>query len=212
MKRTGFTLIELLIVVAIIAILAAIAVPNFLEAQTRAKVSRSKADLRSISIALEAYAVDYSDYPPNDGAYTVTPNQISTPVAFITNARLVDPFASNEFANIPGIDPALERFYTYQHIVTLDEFVASSIAGVPIPSEAVDFMFMNSGAFKKYGKWRQLGHGPDRSYPDLNFVPGSDPDDPNNVLKGSDVVYDSTNGTLSKGNILKTQLGRLDRW
>ena len=64
MKRVkGFTLIELLIVVAIIAILAAIAVPNFLEAQVRSKVSRVKADQRSLANGLEAYYVDNNDYP-----------------------------------------------------------------------------------------------------------------------------------------------------
>jgi prepilin-type N-terminal cleavage/methylation domain-containing protein len=64
MTSKAFTLIELLIVVAIIAILAAIAVPNFLEAQTRAKVSRTKGDMRTIGIALESYRVDSADYPP----------------------------------------------------------------------------------------------------------------------------------------------------
>ena len=64
--RKGFTLIELLIVVAIIAILAAIAVPNFLEAQVRAKVSRVKADQRSLATAIESYYVDNNNYPATD--------------------------------------------------------------------------------------------------------------------------------------------------
>ena len=64
-KQVGFTLIELLIVVAIIAILAAIAVPNFLEAQIRAKVSRAYSDMRSLATAIESYCVDTNKYPPN---------------------------------------------------------------------------------------------------------------------------------------------------
>lgn len=62
-RNSGFTLIELLIVVAIIAILAAIAVPSYIEAQTRAKVSRAQHDMRSIMTGIEAYRIDYSAYP-----------------------------------------------------------------------------------------------------------------------------------------------------
>ncbi|OPZ09227.1 MAG: Type II secretion system protein G precursor [candidate division BRC1 bacterium ADurb.BinA292] len=63
-SQAAFTLIELLIVVAIIAILAAIAVPNFLEAQVRAKISRVRADLRTIATGVESYQVDNNVYPP----------------------------------------------------------------------------------------------------------------------------------------------------
>jgi len=60
----GFTLIEFLIVVAIIGILAAIAIPNFLLAQTRAKVSRVQANFRNLANAFEMYKVDNGYYPP----------------------------------------------------------------------------------------------------------------------------------------------------
>ena len=65
-RTSGFTLIELLIVVAIIAILAAIAVPNFLEAQTRAKISRARADMRTITTGLESYHIDHNAYPKSN--------------------------------------------------------------------------------------------------------------------------------------------------
>lgn len=71
-RRRAFTLIELLIVVAIISILAAIAVPNFLEAQTRAKISRCKADMRTMATAIEAYAVDFVKYPFSSGIHSAT--------------------------------------------------------------------------------------------------------------------------------------------
>lgn len=59
----GFTLIELLVVIAIILILIAIALPNFLEAQTRAKLVRVEADMRTIATAVESYYIDRRVYP-----------------------------------------------------------------------------------------------------------------------------------------------------
>src|SRR5438270_1952557 len=57
-KQSGFTLIELLIVIAIIGILAAIAIPNLLNAIQRGKQKRTMSDLRSIGTAVESYQVD----------------------------------------------------------------------------------------------------------------------------------------------------------
>jgi len=90
--RRAFTLIELLIVVAIIAILAAIAVPNFLSAQIRAKVAKVEADFASLCVAMESYYVDNHDYiPALPGAFFREMAQLTTSVGYLAQIPL-DPF------------------------------------------------------------------------------------------------------------------------
>ena len=61
--QKGFTLIELLIVVAIIAILAAIALPQFAAYRTRAYNASAESDARNLKVNAEAYYADYQAYP-----------------------------------------------------------------------------------------------------------------------------------------------------
>ena len=81
-QESGFTLIELLIVIAIIGILAAIAIPNLLNAVQRGKQKRTMSDMRALATAVEAYAVDNNIYPTaacNAGLFTSgTENTLAT--------------------------------------------------------------------------------------------------------------------------------------
>jgi len=100
-----------LVFLAIVAVLAAIAVPNFLEAQTRAKVIRVKADMRTYATALESYYIDQKAYPPSrattqgnvnsglaaqdpslNGQTTFSSHVLTSPVAYLS-ALPSDPFA-----------------------------------------------------------------------------------------------------------------------
>ena len=61
-RKGGFTLIELMIVVAIIGILAAIAIPNFLQFQLRSKTGEAKTNLAAIRTAEEGYFAEFNNY------------------------------------------------------------------------------------------------------------------------------------------------------
>jgi len=196
----GFTLIELLIVVAIIAILAAIAVPNFLEAQVRSKVARAKADMRSLATALEAYMVDhniYPDAPEYDGtkAYIQYVFGLTTPVAYITSVDLEDPFspAGNE------VNPwALRDDYkrTYQYL-TYD--------GVWARTYHADFLrkgyvVLSFGPTRK-NSW--IAHYPYLVLKDPTYVAHTYEGDYSWPAHPCDMIYDPTNGTRSRGDIAR---------
>ena len=190
----GFTLIELLIVVAIIAILAAIAVPNFLEAQTRSKVARVMNDLRTIATTLESYRVDHSEgYPeeqtapnhsvPNDTTRSLfLPNCLTTPVAYITSEDpMIDLFRRHR--EEVQANPNNWRRYGYTNW--------EGRVKDRINPAAADY------GFRVYGAWRLVSAGPDGKIYN---------DDAGNELTSftSNPAYDPTNGTVSRGDIWRT--------
>ena len=209
--KQAFTLIELLIVVAIIAILAAIAVPNFLEAQTRAKVTRCKSDMRTIAVALESYFVDYNKFP-FDGAnskitgydYWNLPKDLTTPVAYSTIKDYSDPFrATNAGAT-------LNRNLRY---VNVDSTWAPADTGYATYSSGTGTSASTYyGAYSfALGKWRMTSSGPDRllsNGSNTTYSPAVWTFTYNGTaqtLYEMNMPYDATNGTTSYGDIVRTQ-------
>ncbi|MBN2329456.1 MAG: prepilin-type N-terminal cleavage/methylation domain-containing protein [Candidatus Omnitrophica bacterium] len=124
MNNKGFTLIELLIVVAIIGILAAIAVPNFLNAQMRAKIARVVSDMKAVAMAEEQYRLDRGQYT-YDGDCGVGQAEhlsyipLTSPVSYIASIP-EDAFASanSEFQNRQTIKTGMKPVYEYTSAVS----------------------------------------------------------------------------------------------
>ncbi|MCG3199068.1 MAG: prepilin-type N-terminal cleavage/methylation domain-containing protein [Candidatus Omnitrophica bacterium] len=186
LRQSGFTLIELLIVIAIILILIAIALPNFLEAQIRAKVTRVKADLRTVATALEAYFVDFTTYPPDsrddfNGAEGL--KQLTTPLKYLPSLPF-DVFVGDT----PSVDGRAPYFALASTGLTFTQ-----IRGGLRPQGNIHAFVVNS-------------HGPDTFdwFQDENRWPFNGPAHPcptPTSLQCGTTSYTPTNGTLSTGNI-----------
>ncbi|MDK2970604.1 MAG: type pilus assembly protein PilA [Candidatus Sumerlaeota bacterium] len=210
----AFTLIELLIVVAIIAILAAIAVPNFLEAQVRSKVSRAKSDMRTTATALEAYAVDYNSYPQcNSRATAIAYNEppafppssegdfrilerLSTPVSYITTGAFRDPFS---VLTRKSAATASAMVASAPITVSPTTDVAAKINSYLYQSVASEDRASVTSTYKARG-WFLQCVGPDSNYYNLGGVLANHvtPDEP--IL----LIYDPSNGTVSEGSVWRT--------
>jgi prepilin-type N-terminal cleavage/methylation domain-containing protein len=180
-RGRGFTLIELLIVIAIILILIAIALPNFLEAQLRARVTKAKGEMRSIVTAMEAYNIDFRIYPPeNENNCLVSGNgrppwecgllRLTTPIKYMTSIP-EDPFPASG----------------------AQENTVYETGGVEDSTRA-------GGLFDKsaLATWAIFSRGPDGDEADINSADttfGIPADD------GSVDGYAPTNGTKSRGDL-----------
>lgn len=226
MKR-AFTLIELLIVVAIIAILAAIAVPNFLEAQVRAKVSRTKADMRTTDLALNSYAVDNNAFPNchrfgiamADGAVpggarqagakadpvgTMILERLSTPIAYVANVLSRDPFTvrgrfssgtaagMNAAAKPTAVNPATDAAARYNSYIYQSW---NSEQRYTTPPDN----FSRPAKRQKSTAWLLHSAGPDGNYYNMGGCLANDRAE--KIGDTISMIYDPTNGTVSKGSI-----------
>ena len=128
-RRGGFTLIELMIVVAIIGILAAIAIPNFLRFQLKAKSSEGKTNLSAIRTAEESYYAEYGVYVSADASPAVTSDNVKT-----TFSHAV-PLAGFE---VVGWSPEGDVFFNYavETAAGDDGYMASAAADIDADREA----------------------------------------------------------------------------
>lgn len=200
-------------VVGILAVLAAIAIPSFLNAQTRSKVAAAQSTLRTGVHALEMYAVDHNRYPPTRGRFPQDPlgllahhqlTVLSTPVAYLSSSSVLrDPFGTIELrgpeTTVTGGIRANSRF-----------------PELTPPNQSRSLLYYHypdlADRFQEPTLRRQasalVSIGPDLRDSLGAFLPATPEVFATRFARGGiqhplDTVYDPTNGTVSEGDIIR---------
>ncbi len=159
-------------------VLMVIAVPNFLEAQVRSKVSRTRADLRTMAVAIESYYVDNNAYPAHTVVASQSSMQMATPAKpsfrLTNNDRLVS-------------------------LTTPIAYLTSYFPDVFAPVKGEVFCY-----YAKDGGWIMWSPGPDLQY-DINAERDYNPASTTPTDQLLWVTFDPTNGTVSSGDIWRVR-------
>ena len=203
-RRRAFTLIELLIVVAIIAILAAVAVPNFLEAQVRSKVSRVKADMRALATGLEAYRIDHNKYPEG----TDNPAKYDQRIGDFLGVLAPGFYA----IRTRDANPTVIAGRSF-HTLTTPIAYATEFFTDPFVREAADFLTFCYRPEKAEGRGYILtSFGPDADiFDQLQTRPGVGTENPNPLSTFSDPKTPARLGDINERAVIHVIEGNFDK-